>query len=170
MPDLERCKHCHRPVRFVTTLKGAAAMLDPDPVATGNVMIGNDGRARFAQTKVRQCRCCGCVDTMACTSLLARPGYFVSRERRDTYVCAWIEDDLCSACQGAEPRRYVVHQSTCPNKDEWAKGPGPMAEAVRAVREAILESNELERTGTRDALEGGPVAAKRAGWPNRRRA
>jgi hypothetical protein len=150
MAALENCRSCHKPVRFIETLKGATAILDPDPVPNGNVMIGHDGRARFARTKVRQCAYCGCTEQDACPDgqdLLGRPK-----------GCCWIEPDRCSACVGREPARYVVHHVTCPDAAAWSK-PGSTAAAVGRVRQAARQSNELERTATRDALEGGPEAA-----------
>lgn len=40
----------------------------------------------------RHCRVCGCVD-IDCRRCMARTGR----------ACHWIEDDLCSACEGAKP-------------------------------------------------------------------
>lgn len=158
MPPLEKCRSCSRPVRYVTTIKGATAVLDADPVPDGNVMLGHDGRARFKRTKEQQCRVCGCVGEDACRSSVVRLGYFVSRERPDTFVCAWIEPDLCSACVGQPVTRYVMHRVTCADKKAWAEPTGAAAEAQR-VREAVRESAELGRTALEDDLEGGPVAA-----------
>lgn len=148
MPDLERCRTCNKLVRKLETLKGKVVSVDAEPVLNGNVMVGHDGRARFVRTKERQCAICGCTEQDACPDgqdLLGRPK-----------GCAWIEPARCTACAGKEQVRYVVHRVTC---TEAFSEPGSAATAVERVRQAIRKSNELERTGTRDALEGGPIEA-----------
>ena len=44
--------------------------------------------AEFANP--RRCRVCGCTDDKACMT--------------DAGPCHWIEPDLCSACEGKDPR------------------------------------------------------------------
>lgn len=53
---------------------------------------------QVAQAPQRQCRVCGCTDEWGC---------LVPGDRSAPFdYCAWVEDDLCSAC--AEPAREVV--------------------------------------------------------------
>lgn len=151
MAALEKCRSCHKPVRFVETLKGKLVPIDPDPADNGTIYLGNDGRARYLQTKVAQCRACGCTEKDACST-----GLLDLAEQ--PIGCSWIEPDLCSMCQGKPSLRYVSHFATCPQAAQWRK-PGSAAAAVERVRQATRDSIERGSTGIRDALEGGPEAA-----------
>ena len=42
---VDRCRSCHAPIRWVRTRRGELMPLDADPVADGNVILDDDGRA-----------------------------------------------------------------------------------------------------------------------------
>jgi len=138
MADLEKCRSCHKPVRFVETLNAKMVPLDPDPQPNGTIFIGNDGRARYLTKKQRQCRACGCTELTACRTgrqdLLGEP-----------VGCSWIELDLCSECVGRSVQRYVSHFATCPQSAAWRGGSGD-ADRVARVRAAVEKSIERGET------------------------
>jgi hypothetical protein len=137
MADLEKCRSCHKPVRFVQTLNAKMVPIDPDPADNGTIFIDHDGRARFATCKRRQCRSCGCIEAVACrtgrTNLLGEPE-----------GCHWIEGDLCSECKDRPALRYVSHFATCPQSAAWRDGGD--ADRVARVREAVEKSIERNET------------------------
>lgn len=138
MADLHKCKACGAQVLLVETLKGKTVPLDPDPRDDGNVVLDNDGRARWLSRTVRQCRSCGCTEKAACRT--AAPGLFDD----DTPMgCSWVERDLCSECVGRPVRRYASHYATCANAT-WKVG----TEAERVARTRAAVERSIERGET----------------------
>lgn len=138
MPALSKCRSCQKLVRFVHTRAGKWIPLDPDPVPDGSIVSGWDGHPRFLKRDIRQCRVCGCTELDACPDARIAGG-----------GCSWVEQDLCSSCVGKEPRRYVSHFATCPDRKRF----GPGGDMRRAVRE-VERRGELARAQGRTAAEG----------------
>lgn len=141
MATLDKCRYCARLVRWVGTPEGRRFPIDPDPVDTGSIVIGNDGRARFLVRRARQCRVCGCTQDQACRT-------------SDGYGCSWIEVDVCSECEGKPRLRYSTHATTCTEVTRVRRAPQQVAEVRRATYQAIEEG--------RTAAEGLPPAAAAA--------
>lgn len=127
MASLQKCRGCHKLVRWTDTKGGKKMPLDPDPTPRGNVVIGWDYRARVLLKSVRQCIVCGCTETDAC------PGPFDEG-------CAWVAENRCSSCVDKEPVRYVSHFATCLNRG--LSGRSQVA-AVRHVRR-MAELRQLQ--------------------------
>jgi len=103
-----KCRSCSKPMLWVKTVNNKPIPLDPEPRPDGNIVSGWDGRARFLQRDVRQCKTCGCTETDAC------PG-------PEAQGCWWIGENLCSSCDRRVPRRYVSHFATCQFRDRHRK-------------------------------------------------